>query len=425
MDLEVVVASLKGPEGAGALEAEWSASQAALPAGPLPFLQEDFVRSACAEAGLPAEVEEQAVATAAQARASDALRALAWHGHYCVYRAPVSPRAAIAAWPSLAEVFGGKDNLFYLLVLLSGMPELQRRYAEHEVPACVARDTLFDIERWMRVHQAKHGAWGLAPDRLNWLRNHMRGELYQLGRLQFQFGAFAPGFQVFRHRGTGSVIAFADAGLHFRADGQIDGAGGVVDPDGGWFSHLEADETEVRGFPILPQGVARHEALTLPRNAWERVLAAGDPVLHLHIPAGSPMEFAACGESLQQALAFFPRHFPEKPFVAFACSSWLLDSQLEQMLPAESNLVRFLREMYLLPSRSGGGGTLERVFGTSTIDPRTAPRDTTLRRAIADHLLAGGHLRGARCFLFPRDLDWGSQVYRRGQAVALADVSPA
>jgi hypothetical protein len=425
VDLDAVVVSLKDPEGAGALEAEWSASHAAVPDGPLDFLEEGFVRRACDEAGLPEEVVEQAVATAAQARASDALCALAWHGHYCVYRAPVSPRGAIAAWPSLAEVLGGKDNLFYLLVLLSGMPELQRRYAEHNVPACVARDTLFDIERWMRVHRAKHGAWGLAPDRLNWLRNHMRGELYQLGRLQFQFGAFAPGFQVFRHRSTGGVVALADAGLHFRADGQIDGAGGVVDPDGGWFSHLEEGDTEVRGFPILPEGVARHEELPLPRAAWDRVLAAGDPVLHLHIPAGSPMDFAACGESLQQALAFFPQHFPEKPFVAFACSSWLLDAQLEQMLPAQSNLVRFLQEMYLLPSRSGGGGTLERVFGASTIDPRTAPRDTTLRRAIADHLLAGGHLRGARCFLFPRDLDWGRQVYRRRQAVALADVGPS
>ncbi|HEV7214604.1 MAG TPA: hypothetical protein VGP33_05720, partial [Chloroflexota bacterium] len=102
----------------------------------------------------------------------------------------------------------------------------------------------------------------------------------------------------------------------------------------------------------------------------------------------------------------------------------LLDAQLEQMLPSSSNLVRFLREMYLLPARSSGASTLERVFGTSSIDPRTAPRDTTLRRAIADHLLAGGHLRGARCFLFPRDLDWGGQVYRQRLGATPADLSP-
>lgn len=424
VEIEAVVAALQHPEGAAALEAEWAASQAILPAGSLAFLEEQAVRAACREAGLPEDVVEQAVATAATARASEALRAFAWHGHYCVYRAPVAPRAAIAAWPSLAEVFGTKDNLFYLLVLLSGMPELQRRYAEHGVPALVARDTLSDIERWMRVHRAKHGAWGLAPDRLNWLRNHMRGELYQVGRLQFQFGGFAPGFQAFRHRPTGSVIALAEAGLRFRADGQMDGAGGVVDPDGAWLSSLDVDETQVRGYPISPDGVAQHEAVTLRRAIWDLVLSPGDPVLHLHITAGSPMDFTACGESLQQALAFFPQHFPDRPFVAFACSSWLLDAQLEWMLPEQSNLVRFLREVYLLPSRSGPASTLERVFGTTTIDPRIAPRDTTLRRAIADHLLAGGHLRGARCFLFPGDLDWGSQVYRSRLALPLAAQVP-
>lgn len=422
LELHTVLAGLQSAEGADALQAAWAASQATLPAGRLAFLESTFVRSTSREAGLPAEITDLAVVTADLVAASEALSALAWHGHYCVYQAPVVPRAAIAAWPSLAAL-GDRLNLFYLLVLLSGMPELQRLYQEHGVPSVVARDTLLDIDRWLRVHRDRHGRWGLAPDRLNWLRNHMRGELYQLGRLQFQFGVFASGFQVFRQRSTKRVLALADDGLRFRADGQLDGAGGVVDPDGAWCSHLTFEDGQIRGFPIAPQGTAQPAAVTLPCVDWEGVLAAGTPVLHLHITAGSPMDFDACGQSLQQALAFFPHHFPGQPFSAFACSSWLLDAQLEHMLPAQSNLVRFLREMYLLPARGGSAGTLERVFGTAAIDPQAAPRDTTLRRAIADHLLAGRHLRGTRCFLLPQDLDWGSQIYRRGRAATAADLA--
>ncbi|MGI8914680.1 MAG: acyltransferase domain-containing protein, partial [Chloroflexota bacterium] len=205
LELHTVLAGLQSAEGADALQTEWAASQATLPAGRLAFLEATFVRSACREAGLPAEVTDLTVATADLVAASKALSALAWHGHYCVYQAPVVPRAAIAAWPSLAAL-GARLDLFYLLVLLSGMPELRRLYQEHGISSAVARDTLLDIDRWLRVHRDRHGRWGLAPDRLNWLRNHMRGELYQLGRLQFQFGVFASGFQVFRQRSTKRVL---------------------------------------------------------------------------------------------------------------------------------------------------------------------------------------------------------------------------
>lgn len=413
MELQAVIAALATGDGADALEPGWSTAQASMPSGPLFFLEPAFVSSACDDAGLAAEIKALTRDTAARVAASDPLRALAWYCYSSVYRDPTYPRAAIAAWPSPAAALGEQDSLFYLLILLSGMPELQRLYRTHDIPSEVAKATLFDIERWLRVHRARHGNWGLGPDRINWLRNHMRGELYQLGRLQFQFGAFAPGFHVFRHKGTGQVIALAGDGLQFRGDGQLDGAGGVADPNAAWLAHFDISEDAISGISISPRGAAEQEVITLSRTDWQPALSPGDPVLHLHIPAGSPMDFDACGQSLQQALQFFPQHFPRRPFVAFACSSWLLDAQLEQMLPSSSNLVRFLREMYLLPSRSSGAGTLERVFGTATIDPHTAPRDTTLRRAIADHLLAGGHLRGARCFLFPRDLDWGGQVYRR------------
>jgi hypothetical protein len=417
MDLPAVVAALQHATGSDTLTENWEASQDSLPAGPLFFLEPTFVSDACDAAGLPAVVKARACRTAAAVAAADPLRALAWHCHYCVYRAPVYPRATVAAWPSPAAALQERETLFYLLILLSGMPELQRLYREQEVPTEVARATLFDIERWLRVHRERHGDWGLAPDRINWLRNHMRGELYQLGRLQFQFGGFAPGFHVFRHRRTNRVIALAGDGLRFRGDGQLDGAGGVVDPNGAWVSRLELGESCIHGYPVSPEGACQRAEVALSSADWQPVLSPGDPVLHLHIPAGSPMEFDACGQSLHQALRFFPQHFPQRPFVAFACSSWLLDAQLERMLPSSSNLVRFLREMYLLPARSSGAGTLERVFGASTIDPQTAPRDTTLRRAIADHLLAGGHLRGARCFLFPSDLDWGSQLYRNGDDI--------
>jgi hypothetical protein len=114
-------------------------------------------------------------------------------------------------------------------------------------------------------------------------------------------------------------------------------------------------------------------------------------------------------------LRFFPAHFPELPFVAFACNSWLLDAQLENMLAPSSNLVRFLRQMYLVPVPSDEMEALEWVFDAVPADVARAPRCTTLRRAVLDRVSAGGHLCAGGGFLLPEDLEaWGWDVYRAG-----------
>jgi hypothetical protein len=126
------------------------------------------------------------------------------------------------------------------------------------------------------------------------------------------------------------------------------------------------------------------------------------------------MAFEACGESFRRAMEFFPRHFPHRPFEAFQCCSWLLSSQLGPLLPAESNIRRLQEEVYLFPLRGAGDEQLfERAFGRKYEDIRQAPRDTVLRRAVVDHILAGGHFQAGGCLLWPQDVDWGRKVYRR------------
>jgi hypothetical protein len=77
--------------------------------------------------------------------------------------------------------------------------------------------------------------------------------------------------------------------------------------------------------------------------------------------------------------------------------------------------VLWQRELYLFPtpnrpdSRSG----LYFVFGTDSVDPATAPRDTSMRRALLDHLTAGCRLLGGGMFLLLEDFEhYGTQVYR-------------
>jgi hypothetical protein len=129
------------------------------------------------------------------------------------------------------------------------------------------------------------------------------------------------------------------------------------------------------------------------------------------------MAYEACGDSFRQALEFFPRHYPEYAFRGFQCESWVLNSWLETALPPTSNMVRFQREVYLLPCELDPDEPAHVAFGFHGVptDLSQAPRKTSLQRALLALMEAGGKipLTGGGCFLLREDVRWGDEVYRR------------
>jgi len=93
----------------------------------------------------------------------------------------------------------------------------------------------------------------------------------------------------------------------------------------------------------------------------------------------------------------------------------VLNSRLQELLPPSSNLVRFQREVYLLPYETDDMQLVNVILGGVPEDPEKAPRDTALQRALLDELIAGRHddTRAGACFLLPEDFNWGRQVYLR------------
>lgn len=420
MNLHHILHSLGIADREQAFAPGWEHIMARLPQT-IPFLEPDYVRWACEQAYLSPEVIGAALAAAGRVAASPALRALAWYCH-CRLFAPGEVRPNPREWPLLTQALGADAGLFNLLLLLSGTPAMQEVHRARGIPANVVRDTVLDLKLHLETddYRLEHGRWGFGPGTLGWLLLHWWGQLYRLGRLQFVPSEFRSPLRAYRHKETGAVVALSEPGLTYRSDGQRDGSAGVYDPEGRWTATLEVREGEVIGYPISPWGYALREPVSLPEREWTLALAPGYPVLDIHIPAGEPMDFDRCGDSIRQALGFFPRHFPDKPFVGFACHSWILDSQFPDLLPPSSNLVRFQREVYLFPIPRGGG-LIRRVFGygfeerDGTVSPEDLarlPRRTTMQRAFAAHLEAGGRFRGGGCFLLKEDTNWGSACYR-------------
>lgn len=109
--------------------------------------------------------------------------------------------------------------------------------------------------------------------------------------------------------------------------------------------------------------------------------------LNLHVPEeGGPLTPQAVDDSLARAREVFPEHSEAR------ITSWLLDPQLRDYLPPESNIVRFQRRFEPVEELGiDDPKVLEFVFHALDPELDDLPRETRLQRAIVDHLRGGGH----------------------------------
>jgi hypothetical protein len=226
-------------------------------------------------------------------------------GTECLEAGPPLPRERDLAWKH-----------FYVYAYLALLESVFAYHHAHGVPETVSWATLADLGRKLSIDRRMHGEGRITT--LQWLTLHVRGGIYELGRLQFQ-------------RGRPSLEGISD----------------------------------------LPLG-------------------RGELALGLHIPESGPLTPRRCDESLQLAREFFPRHFPSEPYQVATCDSWLLDPQLAEYLPPDSNIIAFQRRFQLLPGGGEGNESVMRfVFHTLGTPLDQLPRRTTLERAVVAHIQAG------------------------------------
>lgn len=212
-----------------------------------------------------------------------------------------------------------------MYVFVAALPSTRAYHRERGIPADVSRRTLADLGRNMAVHRRRHGRTGVqAPW---WLVHHFRGELYQLGRLQFE-----------------------RARLGQRAGTRLAAAGLDVGPDSGG---LNVHIPDYLG-PLSPAAVDR--SLVLAREFFA-----------VHFPR-ERYEVATCHSWLldPQLRKYLPG---DSNIVRFQERFRIAHEDREQ---ADSEPVQF-------------------VFGDPELPVENLPRRTAVERAVGDHLRAGGH----------------------------------
>lgn len=132
---------------------------------------------------VPHEDINEITAVAAQFTADPALGDLLEHAARALVE-NIGTLDVHPAPPAPPEGLGDLERWFPVCAVLAALPRTRAYHQERNIPEDIARHTLADLGRHIALHRRRHGNGGLLTP--GWLRLHARGEIYQLGRLQFQ-----------------------------------------------------------------------------------------------------------------------------------------------------------------------------------------------------------------------------------------------
>ncbi len=227
-------------------------------------------------------------------------------------------------------------KLFPVHLILVSMVAIRQRQREFDVPDDISWETLSWLGRAMSTYRTKHNQGGVSLTGWDWLR--FSAWLYQVGRLEV-----TPYWLLTHPEAAGPLF---------------------------WYD----DEAAAQFGPGHKKGAA---------------------ALSLHIPALDPLAPDACSESLRRMQTAFHKIQPGGPPRIATCTSWMLDQQLAEYLPSDSNILAFQRRFTLVPgSRDNDDWILRAVFGPERPKELDAlPQHTKLERAVVTHLRQGRHWR--------------------------------
>jgi len=251
----------------------------------------------------------------------------------------------------------------YLLLSLSQIEAMQARHRVGGIAAEITYATASDLGIWVRHFQVQLQMVGLTIGILDWSQRYLRGDLVRLGALQFDLRPFGGPIAVYRRGSELSVV---------------------------WQERGDADLVDAS------TGLRTGEPFTA-QVGDVRVLDPESLVLDMHIPAGTRLGLREFAHAICDARAFFAQRHPEMKAVAACGEAWLLDPQMETLLPKNEGLHALRRSCLLFPSNLTEDKTLRRLFGpdiTRAMLPHL-PREmmTSLHRAVVDLLAQpGAHL---------------------------------
>ncbi len=226
------------------------------------------------------------------------------------------------------------------------------------------------------------------PNMFHWRTVCSFATMYSLGAFRFEPERVPPGYRMLRRKSDQKLLMLYTAARDFDEFGQFAWSKETV----AFSSHDAVGRYD--GYIIAPDGRVLNQYVTLSEDEWEVAFDGGDTALSFHIPSDIPYNIEAAADSFCQASAFFKQYYPDMNVRSVQSYSWLYSPQLTAMLPEQSGINRFNRNVYLAPVPSGPDGFYSFVFKCSAdeFDLDTVQTDTSLKRGFVSFVKNGGRV---------------------------------
>ncbi|MBQ3083839.1 MAG: DUF5596 domain-containing protein [Clostridia bacterium] len=275
-----------------------------------------------------------------------------------------------------------------LFALLQEVPAMRKKLADKGVPADVIDATCGMFENQIQDHIDLYGRIGISVY-VTWMLMFIKGAILRIGRFNFELQK-AGDFAVFC---SDNAVCIMPDGERYHRSGRVLGTIGCEDVDGAFDAVLTETEAYYEGYPIV-DGLCTSQPIRLDKKNWKKVMGKGDPIVSVHIPSGGPLNYESDSADFARAEEIITKALGE--FRLFYCNSWLLDPQLKKILGKETNLTRFADRFIRFPAKSFGKSVFTYLYLTRNNDPALLPERTSMQRAVKRHLMAGGHIYGAK-----------------------------
>jgi hypothetical protein len=333
----------------------------------------------------PDQQLEQMVACSSWIQSHPELKVL-WHLWYTVlFTTNDCAVEHYSEWPVPEAVEALYPGVFRSLVIIAHTDRLAATLSSKQLPPTYFSAALSTFLECTRDQYDSCGYYGLSNEKMWWLQPYMLGHLYRLGRLQYEIASYPEGTRIYRHSEGQDCVLYYSKGT-FDADSWVTAVGDFQ-------PRLTEEESCIRGYGFDAEGRLSPKEICLDRSQWQLAVQAGDDVLSVHIPKDGKLSMAAVLESFEEARIFFRKHFPELNLKAFILHTWLLDTQLENLLPPNSNIRDFQKLFTIMLKEENDSCLFDFIFHTKRCPlEQLVPRNDFQSR-ILKFVQHGGHLR--------------------------------
>ncbi|MCR4933310.1 MAG: hypothetical protein K6A29_03865 [Lachnospiraceae bacterium] len=309
----------------------------------------------------------------------------------------------------------GKYNEAYaFVILLACVPMAEKEMLRRGIPKEYYEDIPHRMIRDQLSRYIETGKIDVLD--MPWKLNFYTLTIFLLDRFLFIPYQHGEGFSLYRSKKTGKVVGIPNGGTKYDAEGQLLRWGGVdygdeeeeskeseerIPGSGYEYSERKAksdyvfttDKTEengkVTGYYMNPVGFTEERRVTLDLDEYECVLKQGDFLIALHIPGGEGYTPERMHNSMELALDFFKKYYPEHDMKGFWSSSWLYDKRLEFIIGKGKNITNVQNLMFRYSDGEDGSMLYVHLYKTMDAILKDTDCKTTLQKGAKERLLRG------------------------------------